>query len=385
MNRRTSFLAFLVLAGCSGASDSDTSAGQKVGTLSEEMRISGHTQELVPIIGVAIGSNDELVLGQPQESRVRYFDSTGEPVGSFGGPGEGPGEFMGLSNIGFIADTLWIWDQNLSRMTLVTPGRELVRTFVLNRPLRSVPPEFTSLVDWVFPFARALHPNDELTVEFSVPVGFALPEPYENHLVLGKVTAAGDVLDLVASIRHGGQVGISTGRGGVYVPALFRNGAYVDISDDTERIIGAATSLVGNQADSIAVTMWSAGGHEIWSRSYPFTPVPLDPAEVDSVFAGFQEFPPQFQEALNRELLIPPVRPPLTGVTIGRDGTVWIEMVEDETGRPYLVLDPTGEPIGSLLLPARSRIAIGDLDRIWVIERDEVDVESVVRYSVTWD
>lgn len=43
-----------------------------------------------------------------------------------------------------------------------------------------------------------------------------------------------------------------------------------------------------------------------------------------------------------------------------------------------------GEPIGTSVLPVSSRIAAADLGRIWVLERDELDVEGVVRYAVEW-
>ena len=74
--------------------------------------------------------------------------------------------------------------------------------------------------------------------------------------------------------------------------------------------------------------------------------------------------------------------PPVVGMVGGRDNTLWIRMRDTEEGRPYRILDPSGEPVGTLTLPLNSRIAVADLRQIWVIEIDELDVESVVRYRL---
>jgi len=47
------------------------------------------------------------------------------------------------------------------------------------------------------------------------------------------------------------------------------------------------------------------------------------------------------------------------------------------------VLDAQGEPLGSVILSPTSDISVADLTTIWVLESDENDVESIVRYRVT--
>ena len=50
---------------------------------------------------------------------------------------------------------------------------------------------------------------------------------------------------------------------------------------------------------------------------------------------------------------------------------------------PGRVVDLPGQ-VGELLLDERGRIAEAERDRIWVIEKDDYDVESLVTYAVTW-
>src|SRR5690606_14288668 len=76
--------------------------------------------------------------------------------------------------------------------------------------------------------------------------------------------------------------------------------------------------------------------------------------------------------------------PPLTEMVIGRDGTLWVGLAGQSEAVPYFALAADGAPLGRIELPAGSRVAGGDEESIWVIERDEFDVESLVRYGVTW-
>jgi hypothetical protein len=169
------------------------------------------------------------------------------------------------------------------------------------------------------------------------------------------------------------------------IPLLLVNPAYAAVSHDATEIVGATTSLSGNQADSISVVRWNREGEQIWSRSIAFDPVPLPQAVVDSVVAPLAQFPPRFVEAFHREFRAPASYPPLTDIHVGRDGTVWVGLREDGDGKPYVVLSPEGEKIGSAILPHRRRVRVAELDRLWVVERDELDVESLVQYGVVWD
>jgi hypothetical protein len=127
--------------------------------------------------------------------------------------------------------------------------------------------------------------------------------------------------------------------------------------------------------------MSDAGGTTIWNRSLPFEPVVLTRAAVDSVIS---QRPAQVQTALREQARIPPVYPPVTDLLVGQDGSLWIELIVRDRMRPYLVLSAEGDVVGTTNLPERSRVAAARLDRLWVTERDDLDVESIVTYQVSW-
>jgi hypothetical protein len=133
--------------------------------------------------------------------------------------------------------------------------------------------------------------------------------------------------------------------------------------------------------------MWTYEGNAIWRRTVPFDRVPLPQVVADSVIASVQSsgLPPVSVEALQRNLLVPDVYPPLTGILFGGDESVWVELTANQWGQQYVVLTKDGDLQGTVVLPTNSRLGAADLERVWSIEQDEVGVESVVRYGVAWN
>jgi hypothetical protein len=155
------------------------------------------------------------------------------------------------------------------------------------------------------------------------------------------------------------------------------------LSDDGRRMTHLTVSMEGPDAGTFEVRMEDVFEGEIYRRRYPFEAQPISQAVRDSIVeARTQTMPPEIATPFRRNATFPPMFPPVAGLVGGRDGTLWIRMRDTETGRPYRVLDPGGEPIGSLTLPLDARIAVADRNNVWVIERDDLDVESLVRYRL---
>ena len=102
-----------------------------------EMRIDGYAADLVPISWLGVGPTGTIAILQTQDHVVRFFDSAGSPVGSVGGDGEGPGEFRTLQRGGWKADTLWVSDFALHRVTLISPEVAFLRTLLVPSEVRS--------------------------------------------------------------------------------------------------------------------------------------------------------------------------------------------------------------------------------------------------------
>ena len=91
---------------------------------------------------------------------------------------------------------------------------------------------------------------------------------------------------------------------------------------------------------------------------------------------------PHLATAVRRDAEAPPLYPPIENVLMGEDLSIWIEKRVREGARPYYMANPNGTPLGTRHFPKRSRVAAASLERSWVPERDECDVERVVGYGV---
>lgn len=69
-----------------------------------------------------------LAVLQRLEQGVRFFTADGEFISYVGGAGQGPGEFDNAIRLGRIADTLWVIDGDLERVTLLQIDGTVLRT-----------------------------------------------------------------------------------------------------------------------------------------------------------------------------------------------------------------------------------------------------------------
>ena len=85
---------------------------------------------LTSVGSVLAGADGRFYVTQPQDNTVRIYGKAGELLGRFGRQGDGPGEFRGMSAMGWWAggkDTLWISDFQTRRVNL----------FLADAPLRA--------------------------------------------------------------------------------------------------------------------------------------------------------------------------------------------------------------------------------------------------------
>lgn len=73
---------------------------------------------------------------------------------------------------------------------------------------------------------------------------------------------------------------------------------------------------------------------------------------------------------------------PIRQVIMGSDGTLWLRTQRQAGHDPWLVLDPSGDSIGTLLVAPGSSLNQPSAGVVWMVERDQDDLPSVVRYRV---
>ena len=83
------------------------------------------------IASMTFESDSTFLLGEMAMTRVRRFTLGGDLVATIGRPGEGPGEFGALNALGFVADSLVVFDSRWNRISVFGPARAFARTTTL--------------------------------------------------------------------------------------------------------------------------------------------------------------------------------------------------------------------------------------------------------------
>lgn len=353
-----------------------------------ELRIDAADEDLSPVGWIAVARSGVIAVGQPQDRLVRFFDSRGEALGTFGRDGAGPGEFRYLTIHGWIGDTLWVNDISAHRLTLIAPERTLVRTVPWPTSVSAAGEDSGRAPRFIFVVPWAIYPDGSLLAYASLATDSPRPEwmgPDRQGMPAIRVTRDGMLTRIVAWRESRDDCSVPVhmpgGRGSAGIP--FCAQPLIDLARDGSRMAQATIVQPSRGPGSYRVTVVDARGDTTFSRSYPFTPVSITRKVADSVIAArAARAPGPAYAAAIRAMNVPPTYPPLRRILVGRDGTTWLELWTSSGDRTWHVLDGKGDVIGALMVPRRIDIKVGDLGTIWATDTDEDGLESVVRFRV---
>lgn len=381
-------LAVLLTTGCAGSADSGTELSpDHPWTLNgPEVRIGSldDPDYLFGLVGSVVPGPDGFVYSlHPRDGVVRRWTADGTPAGTIGRTGEGPGEFTQPVRMGFFGDSLWVMDSGLNRASYFDLAGEF---------LGSASPD----ISLVGPNGRAVRPSYPLRDGTFVArpgagsLQIATGELTENPLM--RVDAEGDALgtiwlepfkplDLLALLDEGG-------RGGMFSIQAFRD-APLRASLEHGLLVVDRAAWTGSGPATIGITGIDAAGDTMFARSFPYTPVPLASERVDSVVRATTERLRNYSEGDVRAATYRPSHvPPVGGIVAGRDGTIWLRHFDSTTSEggeevyEWWVLDAEGHPLARAVTPARLRLRTILSDAVWGVERDDLDVEYIVRYRL---
>ena len=385
--RAPELLACLALGACTASGDRP--GAERLlprGRLVEELRIDGTRENLVPINGVGVGGDGSIAINQTQDRTIRFYTARGEALGAFGRRGQGPGEFERVTRIGWVGDSLWALDGRAGRVTLISPERTYVRSWQLLDGAEPGPDLAGRLPRYRFVYPRAYYGDRSILATAGTARGEATPAGYDElALPVLRIDSGGVIrklLTLLPDDRGSLMYTTATSSGSAGIPFAARR--LESFALDGRWVVFATTDIDGPHANTFLVTMIDAEGDTVFSRRHPFAPVPIPRSVAESVIeAGVARAPnPEFA-GLYRQMKIPPVYPPLDGLLVGRDGTVWVGLrATGAAGHPWLVLDRGGAVLDTIVIPRNAYPAVAELGMLWTVESDENDVESVVRYRI---
>ncbi len=300
-----------------------------------------------------------LMLANRSSEEVRVFSAAGEFLGSFGGSGDGPGEFGDLSVIENAGDTLLALDTG-GRVTVVAPDLTVIRTFA------------------IAPFTLGLYYLDTGAILLE-PRSLVLPPAGVTGLIRPPVPLVlldleGERIDSIGEMQ-GPELYVHVHEGGSgYVPPYF--GKTSHITTFGQRI------LLGSN-HTMQVEELDVSGNLVRILRIPDYPLDLSGAQIAAERDFFLDrFRPGSTSPLRAGFEAAPAsdtRPAFTDILVDPSGAVWLQLHrgESEQDQPqeWLVLDADGTWLGTVEIPDRFTVSDITMDAILGDWQDELDIE----------
>ncbi|MES2305597.1 MAG: hypothetical protein V4558_08820 [Gemmatimonadota bacterium] len=347
--------------------------------LSPGVTINADRENLSALSFVSVSKTGTIAVGQPQDSKVRFFSSTGTSLGTFGRSGGGPGEFgyLGPTISVWTGDSLWVGDNALQRWTLIGPDRALVKTvrvpvtLALPRPRGTPVPVGGIYLRGVVSADTVLAIGTRVDAQgryFSVAVRMRLDGTPVSILGEALSDASRSDCTMLGSSRPGLAVAVP------YCPR-----SQMVFSPSGDRV--AITSLTLEQQSRGAFTLHLLGetGDTLRSREYIVPTERLDSKEFDEIINAL---PAQVSSGL-KAAKAPDRYPPASALLIGWDGSIWVGQ-EGKSDRLWVIIDPAGREAGQFHLPKNVRLWTVGNGRVWGVAEAESGAQSIVSYIVTW-
>lgn len=361
MMRKALFTAIALVLACQ--SETGETHTLPTAVLEPDLRIGSPDARDYFLTAVAELEVDEagtIYVMQMRQQTIKVFDSNGVFVRRIGRLGAGPGEFQSPYHMGWVGDTLWVYDGPLTRLSL-----------------------FSQSGDFLGSVRYGQHGGAALLQDGTVAFRpFSLTGPGATALL--KFSVASGETDTIAHIDRVADEGWNpfrddplwkAGPGGSYVVFVDRSTSNTD-SDPAFR-----------------VTKFAHTGDTLWHKPFGYTPIPLTEdvisAIVDPVVAQFNErmegrnVPAMSVTDVKEGLYKPGTLAPVTQLVVGYDDTIWLKREASSTAMTqWDVLDADGVRLFAVAVPTDTRILRASREVVWTTENDELDVPYVVRYRV---
>jgi hypothetical protein len=394
------WLVFLLITALACGSESPRSGSFEDATLfaSEELRVGTPDDPEAAFTWfreLEVAPDGSIFTGHPQESQIRVHDASGSFVRTIGRQGEGPGEFDRVGTMAIVGDTLWVLDYGLYRFSYFDLAGSPLET-------RRIPIDLGDSRTDLPPRPRGLLRDGTI---IGSPPAFsdlvASGDLTENYLV--RMDALGSAVDTIATYSLVNTTWEITNNAagpsyfGSYQRQPFSDTEIVTVSDyDMTAVRVTRRSPEAQDPPAFTVTVWEIDGDTVFSRAFPYSPIPLRTAIVDSIIDAFAENVANsdflagratFDEAARwarESLYLPSYHPPVSSLVIGADGQLWLRA--EELGEPvakWRILSAGGDPVGAVDLPSGFTMLYARGMQVWGSEYDELDVPYIVRYRIT--
>ncbi len=342
--------------------------------------------ELTQIVGAVLRHDGSLAAASALANAIRFFDASGQPIGTLGRPGSGPGEFQALSGVWTAAgDSLVAADVMTQRLTVITPDGKAGRAYALGGQSSLAPGEGGRMA-FAVPMG-ALTDGSVIGQRLNFTIGEQRESVSRDTVTFIRYAPDGTAADTIASVpgTETTQVTVTFGTQTIPIPTPVPLG-----KQTVAGIRGNHVFLAQNNAWEIE-RYRPDGTLDLLSRA-PVQAIRLTANDVSVHRAEWREMleavpqmraaPAQFKTQYLTQL--DQIRYPeamlwIQGLFPAPDGGVWVE----EAVRPgikqrqFAVLGVDGVLLGRLSAPAGFRLIQVESDRVVGVWTDDDGLEHV--------
>ncbi len=319
-------------------------------------------------------TDGSFVVGSSGSHDLRRFTAEGEHLWTVGGEGEGPGEFVGLTEVvAGPGDTIVTYDFRQRRFSRFAPDG----TFIDSRPLDGPSESGFGFVETLMPDGSAVFTWREFDRDGGPPaegevsrdtINIHAVEPGRDGSVeLGRFPGAETVVLQSGETEGGFTIAISSTPFG-----------------RSTQVAGGTSGIWLGDTDRFEIRQYDTAGDLLMVARRSWEPVAVDDALLER--ATDEELAEADDDEDRRRIRrrwesvpTPETLPAFEAIQVDRGGNVWVQQFEvpGEPERTWSVFDRDGAWLGDVAFPDRFRpLEIGD-DYVLGRFGDELDVEHI--------
>jgi hypothetical protein len=197
---------------------------------------------------------------------------------------------------------------------------------------------------------------------------------------VGVIDASGTVQRILLH-QPVGHVSIITGNGDV-IGVPFPNRTLRSASPSGRAAGAIHATMAGDAAGTFSVTAVRLDGHTVFTGRHGYSSRKIESTVLDSVLRRHEQvLPPGLRAEFRARYRAPEEYPPLNHAVVSDERVVLVGPTSAGQTRDYLLISGD-QPLEVFQLSSRSRVVAVSGDAVWIVERDEDGVESLVGYGL---
>ncbi|MFA9453378.1 MAG: 6-bladed beta-propeller [Candidatus Aminicenantaceae bacterium] len=305
-----------------------------------------------------VGLDDDFYVLDYEDQTVKIFDRDGVYLRSFGGKGEGPGEFQNVIDMDILPDGRFIFLDTATRRTSLFDPQGI----------------FLKSHQWRGFRMDILLPGEEYYIVDETV--FMQPPHYtvkKIDLEGSEVLSFGEFTPLGIRIVREGETTYS-----LVVPALPSS----KFASDPQR-----QRLYHCLNEQYLIEVFDAEGRLFRKIQRPYSPVPFTQEDADKFYASHDRNADKMYGKLARQVELPRVKTVTDLMLVDDAGNLWIQTQEnreegDRVFTAYDIFDPDGSYAFRVWLSVAPSLIVGK--KIYTLETDDEGYRTVKRYRMAW-